>query len=53
MLMARPLHIEFSGALNHVTARGNTQNDIYRDDHDRQQFLALLLNTVNKKGAFT
>ena len=28
-----------SGALHHVTARGNAQNDIYRDDVDGQQFL--------------
>jgi len=46
--MARPLRIEFSGALYHVTARGNAQGDIYHDDIDRQQFLTLLLNTVNR-----
>jgi putative transposase len=27
--MARPLWIEFAGALHHVTARGNAQGDIY------------------------
>lgn len=46
--MARPLRIEFAGALYHVTARGNAQEDIYRDDEDRQQFLILLSNTVNR-----
>jgi len=46
--MARPLRIEFSGALYHVTARGNARDDIYRDDVDRQQFLTLLLNAVNR-----
>ena len=46
--MARPLRIEFSGALYHVTARGNAQENIYRTDGDRQQFLALLHNTVNR-----
>lgn len=46
--MARPLRIEFAGALYHVTARGNARADIYNDDDDRQQFLALLLNTVNR-----
>ena len=41
--MARPLRIEFAGALYHVTARGNAKEDIYGDDIDRQQFLSLLL----------
>ena len=40
--MARPLRIEFSGALYHVTARGNAQQDIYLTDEDRQAFLTLL-----------
>jgi hypothetical protein len=44
--MARPLRIEFAGALYHVTARGNAQSAIYADDADRQQFLALLHHTV-------
>lgn len=46
--MARPLRIEFAGALYHVTARGNAQADIYADDADRQQFLSLLQNTVDR-----
>ena len=46
--MARPLRIEFAGALYHVTARGNAREDIYRDDEDRPQFLMLLQNTVNR-----
>ena len=40
--MARPLRIEFSGALYHVTARGNAQQDIYLTDEDRQAFMTLL-----------
>jgi len=48
--MARPLRIEFSGALYHVTASGNAREDIYSDDGDRQQFLTLLQNTVNRCG---
>ena len=36
--MARPLKIEFSGALYHVTARGNARSNIYGDDEDRRQF---------------
>lgn len=38
--MARPLWIEFAGALYHVTARGNARQDIYVYDADRRQFLA-------------
>jgi REP element-mobilizing transposase RayT len=37
--MARPLRLEFSGALYHVTSRGNCLNDIYRSDTDREDFL--------------
>jgi putative transposase len=37
--MARPLRIEFSGALYHVTSRGNARQDIYLDDQDREVFL--------------
>lgn len=46
--MARPLRIEFAGALYHVTARGNAREDVYRDDADRRQFLMLLQNTANR-----
>ena len=37
--MARPLRIEFEGALYHVMARGNAQADIFLDDEDRQAFV--------------
>ena len=40
--MARLLRLEFRVALYHVTARGNAQQDIFLDDEDRQQFLAVL-----------
>ena len=40
--MARPLRIEFAGALYHVTARGNARQNIYSDDVDRQAFLELI-----------
>ncbi|MEM8500941.1 MAG: transposase [Pseudomonadota bacterium] len=43
--MARPLRIEYAGALYHVTSRGNARADIYFDDADRRQFLALLDDT--------
>ena len=33
--MARPLRIEYAGALYHVTSRGDRREDIYHDDQDR------------------
>lgn len=40
--MARPLRIEFPGALYHITARGNAGADIYLSDRDRTLFLEVL-----------
>jgi putative transposase len=40
--MARPLRIEYSGAVYHVTSRGNARQAIFRDDRDRQRLLAVL-----------
>jgi REP element-mobilizing transposase RayT len=40
--MARPLRIEFSGALYHVTSRGDGREDIFLDDRDREGFLDVL-----------
>lgn len=37
--MARPLRIEYPGALYHVMARGNAYADIYLEDDDRRAFL--------------
>lgn len=46
--MARPLRIEFAGAVYHLTTRGNARANIFCDDNDRQQFLALLHNTIKR-----
>ena len=40
--MARPLRLEFAGALYHITSRGDRREDIYRDNEDRQQWLEIL-----------
>ena len=40
--MARPLRIEFAGALYHVTSRGDRQENIYESDTDRNNFLRIL-----------
>ena len=47
--MARPLRLEFPGALYHLTARGNAQQSIYLDDADRQRFLRLLAQEVRQQ----
>jgi len=44
--MARPLRIEYEGAVYHVTSRGNARQDIFVDDGDRQEFLNVLGDTV-------
>ena len=40
--MARPLRLEFAGAVYHVTSRGDRGEAIYLDDEDRQEWLAVL-----------
>ncbi len=46
--MARPLRLEFPGAIYHVTARGNAKAAIFLDDHDRDRFLAVLARVVKR-----
>ena len=46
--MARPLRIEFPGALYHVTARGNARQDIFLDDEDRHLFLSVLDRVISR-----
>lgn len=45
--MARPLRIEFPGAIYHVTSRGNERKDVFRDDKDRATFLCILTRCCN------
>ena len=44
--MARPLRLEFAGALYHVTSRGDRREAIFEDDADREQFLSVLADVV-------
>jgi len=46
--MARPLGIEFSGALYHVRFRGDRREAIYQDDGDRESFLGMLGEVVER-----
>ena len=48
--MARPLRIEFAGAVYHITSRGNAQRPIYLDDTDRNNFLELLAVACKRFG---
>lgn len=44
--MSRPIRIEFSAALYHVTARGDRREAIFEDDADRQNFLQILADVI-------
>lgn len=46
--MARPLRIEYPGAVYHVTSRGNAGNKIFRDDQDREMFLSIFGEVVKR-----
>ena len=46
--MARPLRIEYDGALYHVTSRGNEQKPIFRDNADRKLFLNTLSQVIDR-----
>lgn len=46
--MARPLRIEYPGALYHVTSRGDRQEPIFDDDRDRTAFLNILGDVVSR-----
>lgn len=46
--MARPLRLEYAGALYHVTARGNARQAIFLDDEDRRRFLTVLDRVVSR-----
>jgi putative transposase len=44
--MARQPRVEFEGAMHHVMSRGNDGILIFRDDLDRERFLALLAEEI-------
>jgi putative transposase len=47
--MARPLRLDFPGAVHHVTARGNAQAAIFVDDTDRQALLRTLQEIIGQQ----
>ena len=48
--MARPLRIEYPGAIYHVLSRGDRREAIFRTDADRKLFLDLLAQTCRRTG---
>src|SRR5437867_7944536 len=48
--MARPLRIEYAGAVYHVMARGNQGQRIFADDGDRRVWLATLRDAWRRTG---
>ncbi len=48
--MARPLRMEFAGAVYHLTSRGNARQKIFFSDADRELFLDTLTQVVSRYG---
>lgn len=46
--MARPLRIEFPGAVYHVTARGDRREDIFVDDEDRHALIEVVAQALSR-----
>lgn len=48
LVMARPLRIEYPGAVYHITSRGNEKKTVFKDEQDRDAFLNTLQHVVNR-----
>ena len=48
--MARPLRLEFPGAIYHLTNRGNARQKVFFSDADRELFLSTLSGVVSRYG---
>ena len=48
--MARPLRLEFAGAVYHLTSRGNARQKVFFSDIDRELFLETLAQVVSRYG---
>ena len=46
--MARPLRIEFPGAVYHAVSRGNARQTIFADERDHRKFLEILDKTIQR-----
>ena len=48
--MARPIKIEYIGAVYHVTSRGNAGEPVFRAVEDRKNILAAIKKVTGKSG---
>jgi len=48
--MARPIRIEYEGAVYHVTIRGNERKALFSTDADRERFVSSLADSVERYG---
>jgi len=46
--MARPLRIEYPGAVYHITSRGNEKKAVFRDGEDRLDLLDILADVMHR-----
>ena len=46
--MARPPRVEYPGAYYHVVCRGNNQENIYKNDRDKEKFIEYLEKAVER-----
>ena len=46
--MARPIRIEYEGAVYHVTMRGNERKPLFKTDADRERFLEALSDSIER-----
>jgi REP element-mobilizing transposase RayT len=46
--MARPLRIEYPGAIYHITSRGNARMPIFEDDYDKTVLLSVLEDVIKR-----
>jgi len=47
-VMARPIRIEYEGAVYHVTIRGNERKALFQTDADRERFIKALAESVER-----
>ena len=48
--MARPIRLQFAGAVYHVIGRGNARQPIVIDDYDRECFFSVLSSAISRQG---
>ena len=46
--MSRPLHIEFPGAVCHVSSRGDRRDPIHRDDENRSMKFRIMARAMDR-----